>query len=56
MAQREDSGNTELDPVCKMKVRNESKTISNDNGKEYRFCSEECRKAFEPDPGKYIRV
>ena len=54
IVQKEVSINVELDPVCKMKVRNESKIISNYKGNEYRFCSEDCRKAFELDPEKYI--
>ncbi|MEJ2739175.1 MAG: YHS domain-containing protein [Dehalococcoidia bacterium] len=50
MAQKAVSGNVELDPVRKIKVRNENKIISNCKGNEYRFCSEYCRKAFELGP------
>jgi len=44
------------DPVCGMEV---SRTTAIEEcvyqGKTYYFCAGICRKAFEADPGKYIR-
>jgi YHS domain-containing protein len=44
----------EQDPVCKMKIENECKISSTYKGKEYHFCSNDCKKAFEIAPEKYI--
>jgi P-type Cu+ transporter len=45
------------DPVCGIKV-DESNTQFQTQfaGKRYYFCSEECRKEFEADPGEYIET
>lgn len=40
------------DPVCGKKVGKEIKW--NYEGKEYYFCSEECRKEFMEKPSKYV--
>ncbi len=42
------------DPVCGMRMNKaESKYISVYQGKEYYFCSESCKKAFDQAPQKY---
>jgi YHS domain-containing protein len=50
-------GNAQVirDPVCKMEVKGDSKITSNYKGKEYRFCSEDCKKAFKLAPEKYVK-
>jgi YHS domain-containing protein len=46
----------EHDPVCHMKVdRKKCQLVSIHMGKEYRFCSSDCKRAFDLDPGKYTR-
>ncbi|GAB4336672.1 MAG: hypothetical protein Kow0089_07240 [Desulfobulbaceae bacterium] len=51
---RETGGDgTGTDPVCGMQVDNES-IVSRHRGRAYRFCSEQCRKTFELNPGKYV--
>ena len=46
-----------IDPVCWMKVpsyrRNFRTTYSM---RTYYFCSEDCRKAFQADPNKYLEI
>ena len=45
------------DPVCEMKVdKDRCKFTSTYKGKEYRFCSEDCKKAFDAAPRKYVKV
>lgn len=46
----------EVDPVCGMKIapRN-TELVSIHEGKSYWFCAEACRRAFEADPGKYLK-
>jgi len=53
-----DKGATESpaaqDPVCGMKVNKiSSAPTSNHFGRTFHFCSEQCRKLFEINPGKY---
>jgi Cu+-exporting ATPase len=43
------------DPVCEMKVDEDSNIKTEYNGKTYRFCSEECKEVFETDPEIYAK-
>lgn len=46
-----------LDPVCKMEVdEDRSKYGSRYKGKTYHFCSSGCKKKFDEDPEKYIKM
>ena len=46
---------TATDPVCGMSVvPGETKLVSLHNGHSYWFCAENCREAFETNPGKYL--
>ena len=48
------SGSAEpIDPVCGMKVRENSPHIADIGGKHHTFCSAGCRSKFLADPGKY---
>ena len=43
-----------IDPVCKMIVNVDAKTIQVDHGVHaHYFCSQECKNTFEKDPKKY---
>jgi len=42
------------DPVCGMTVNREDSYVSKYDHKSYRFCSEQCHKLFDINPGKYI--
>jgi len=43
------------DPVCGLAVdEKKSEFQTQFAGKKYSFCSEECRKDFEADPGGYV--
>jgi Cu+-exporting ATPase len=42
-----------VDPVCKMKLGDESLVITVD-GKDFGFCSQHCADAFKEDPAKYL--
>lgn len=44
----------ERDPVCTMKIEKECKISSTYKGKKYHFCSDDCKKAFEVAPEKYV--
>ena len=45
------------DPVCGMIVdENNSQYRSQHNGKNYSFCSEECKKKFDQHPEQYART
>jgi len=44
----------EVDPVCGMKVGQESKYRSLYRGKLYFFCSPACKKEFDEDPERYL--
>jgi Cu+-exporting ATPase len=51
-----DSANTpSIDPVCGMKVSEESEHQHKYEGQEYRFCSASCRTKFAAAPGKYLQ-
>ena len=44
------------DPVCGMMVDEKKAVASLEyQGKNYHFCSENCKKEFEKDPKKYIK-
>jgi YHS domain-containing protein len=43
------------DPVCGMDVReDQAAATSQVNGQTYYFCSEQCKRRFEEDPGRYV--
>jgi YHS domain-containing protein len=44
-----------IDPVCKMKVKADSKVTSTFEKVTYSFCAETCKKRFDTDPKKYIK-
>jgi Cu+-exporting ATPase len=46
------------DPVCGMELddRKKSEFQAQFAGRKYFFCSEECRKEFEDDPGAYMET
>lgn len=45
------------DPVCGMEIDpSEAVAQMTFQGNTYYFCSEECRRAFEENPGKYVGV
>ncbi len=44
------------DPVCGMNVdEKNSQYHSQHNGKQYSFCSEQCKKKFDQQPEQYAR-
>jgi YHS domain-containing protein len=44
-----------IDPVCKMKVEESKAAATSDyKGRKYYFCAVGCKKAFDPDPEKYL--
>ena len=43
----------EKDPVCGMTVDNKS-LVANHKGKDYYFCSEGCKTAFDSTPEKFV--
>ena len=47
---------TGRDPVCKMQVKDECKLMSTYKGRVYRFCSDDCKKAFDVAPEKYVEA
>ena len=45
------------DPVCKMKIKKKEATaVSHYDGKDYYFCSENCKKYFDENHEKYIKT
>lgn len=51
------SENATVDPVCLMVVEKErTPHMVEHEGKEYYFCSSECKREFEMDPAKYEKV
>lgn len=46
---------TEIDPVCGMKVSQHTKLVHEYNGKKYCFCAPGCRFLFKQDPEKYLK-
>jgi YHS domain-containing protein len=46
-----------IDPVCKMTVKEkEAVATSEYKGKKYYFCAMGCKKAFDANPGKYLKT
>jgi YHS domain-containing protein len=46
-----------IDPVCGMEIdEKKSELKAQFAGRKYSFCSEECRKEFEADPGDYVET
>lgn len=44
-----------IDPVCGMKVETgKTNLVSVYKGRSYRFCAENCLRAFESNPDKYL--
>lgn len=49
------TGGMQKDPVCGMKVDPKKTMIHSVYNKRHcLFCSEECKKMFDADPGKYV--
>ena len=46
----------EMDPVCKMEVSPEKAPKENYKGKDYYFCSEECKMDFVKNPEKFVQA
>lgn len=46
---------TEIDLVCKMKVKPKQSKVFTVNKKDYYFCSESCKQKFMATPTKYIK-
>lgn len=53
-AQRVQFGEVFVDPVCGMVVEKSSGFEFDYKGKPYLFCSPDCRKAFEANPGAFV--
>jgi len=45
--------NTDKDPVCSMDINNHS-IMSRHLGQSFYFCSDQCKKIFDLNPGKYV--
>jgi YHS domain-containing protein len=46
-----------IDPVCGMEIDEKKSDLQTQfAGRKYAFCSEECRKEFEADPGDYVET
>jgi Cu+-exporting ATPase len=46
----------EKDPVCGMSVKNDAKMPKTElHGREYHFCSDECKREFEQHPERYAQ-
>ena len=55
MLNQTESVKSRIDPVCGMSINSgTTKIIATIEGRQYYFCAEGCRKAFEENPGKYI--
>jgi len=46
--------NTNVDPVCGMRVGDDAKDQATFQGQTYKFCSPECRDKFEQNPQRYV--
>ena len=44
------------DPVCGMRVAEDSKYAAEHQGRKYQFCSEKCLHKFEADPARYVEA
>lgn len=52
---RQAKDNSHLDPVCRMRLSQETATDKIDfGGERFYFCSPTCRFEFELDPNKYM--
>src|SRR5437867_11118305 len=47
---------THRDPVCGMTVRADSPHRATHGGREYFFCGAGCKRKFEAEPERYLRV
>jgi len=45
-----------IDPVCGMEVAGQTAPVSNYDGKEYAFCSTECKEEFDSEPEHYTQM
>jgi Cu+-exporting ATPase len=44
------------DPVCNMSIETKDAAGKSEyKGKTYYFCSTDCKKKFDKDPGKYVK-
>jgi YHS domain-containing protein len=44
-----------IDPVCKMKVQEQSSSLSSEyQGRRYYFCSPGCKDSFDSDPERFV--
>jgi len=43
-----------IDPVCGMSVEEEGSLKATYHGREYHFCSEQCRDEFQKNPELYV--
>jgi YHS domain-containing protein len=45
-----------IDPVCHMEVNEKTAPAKSEyKGKDYYFCAPGCKRAFDKDPGKYLK-
>ena len=45
------------DPVCGMEFdQSQAEAQTTYNGQAYYFCSQECRKTFEENPGEFVKA
>ena len=47
---------TRIDPVCGMAASSHTDLTAEVGGREFYFCSETCRSAFEQDPANFVPV
>ena len=52
---KKEADETGKDPVCGMNVSIDS-PASEHRGRTFRFCSEQCRKLFDLNPNKYVKL
>lgn len=46
-----------IDPVCNMEVdEKDAEFTSEFNGKEYFFCSEDCKRQFDRNPQQFVKA
>ncbi|MEM0137899.1 MAG: YHS domain-containing protein [Thermoplasmatales archaeon] len=44
------------DPVCGMNVDETTRLIAQYKGKTYYFCSQSCKKNFESNPERFVKI
>ena len=45
-----------IDPVCKMEIEDSAAVAqSQHEGHTYYFCAQGCKRAFDNEPGKYLK-